>query len=133
MGHATQAFATVVALTGLLGIKVTAPAYVQLMLQARRISVNRIVSGVHFPIDAAAGQMLGMSLGEFFLSVCGVNPTWQQRTFAPGGNGGGDPANNFLGDGPPIPTGGQIGQMQGAVPSAFLQRMTALAKAEWDV
>ena len=41
---------------------------IQLMRQAARIAVNRTVAGVHFPIDSAAGQLLGLTLGDFFIA-----------------------------------------------------------------
>jgi len=39
----------------------------QLMREAARIAVNRTVAGVHFPIDTAAGQVLGLSLARYFI------------------------------------------------------------------
>jgi hypothetical protein len=39
----------------------------QLMRAAARIAVNRTVAGVHFPIDTAAGQVLGLTLARYFI------------------------------------------------------------------
>jgi hypothetical protein len=136
MGHAAEAFASVVALGGLLNIigkTPIHPAYRQLYLQARRISVNRVVAGVHFPIDAAAGQVLGLSLGEFFLDAAGVTAgSCKNRTFTPTGDG--DIANNdYLGDGPEMPPGGALGAVVTITPSTLLTEMTDLARAEWNL
>ena len=40
----------------------------QLQRQATRIATNRVIAGVHFPLDSIAGRMLGQSLGEYFVS-----------------------------------------------------------------
>ncbi|MEK6244260.1 MAG: phosphatase PAP2 family protein [Pseudomonadota bacterium] len=45
----------------------------QLMRQAARIAINRTVAGVHFPVDSAAGQLLGLTLGDYFVRRCGNN------------------------------------------------------------
>ncbi len=144
MGHAAQAFATIVALSGLLGIHPAQvggmhPAFTQLRLQARRFSVNRVVAGVHFPIDAPAGQVLGTSLGEYFLHKCGIATNaanaiiipCNQRTFAPNLLGD-NVLNNFLGDGPDVPNGALPPVALGAIAaSTYLAELTALAHNEW--
>jgi hypothetical protein len=38
---------------------------------AERISVNRTVAGVHYPIDSCAGAVLGTAIGEVILGLCG--------------------------------------------------------------
>ncbi|UUX50824.1 phosphatase PAP2 family protein [Nisaea acidiphila] len=39
----------------------------QLLRQAARISVNRVIAGVHYPVDSAAGQVLGKRIADYFL------------------------------------------------------------------
>jgi hypothetical protein len=41
----------------------------KLMWLAARISVNRVVAGVHFPVDIAAGMVLGLQLGKYFVAL----------------------------------------------------------------
>jgi hypothetical protein len=42
----------------------------QLMRQASRIAVNRTVAGLHFPVDSAAGALLGLTLAEYLIGLC---------------------------------------------------------------
>ena len=35
---------------------------------ATRIAINRTVAGVHYPVDSAAGAVLGMTLGEYIFA-----------------------------------------------------------------
>ncbi len=39
----------------------------QLMRQAARIAINRTVAGMHYPVDSAVGQTLGLTLAEYFI------------------------------------------------------------------
>jgi membrane-associated phospholipid phosphatase len=79
-GHATEAFITAIVLWRLVQASGRNP-YVsrryaeQLMRLAARVAINRTVAGVHFPIDSAAGALLGLALGEYFVA----------RAAAPGG------------------------------------------------
>ena len=40
----------------------------QLYRLARRISDNRVIAGIHFPIDGAAGYALARALSDFFIA-----------------------------------------------------------------
>jgi hypothetical protein len=68
MGHATQVFAVAVVLKALLqeagGKSLPGPWLTQMDRLAIRISENRIVAGVHFPVDLAGGAVLGGVLGR---------------------------------------------------------------------
>jgi hypothetical protein len=70
-GHSTEAHIVALLLAKLLAGAPTPPPDLallreQLMRQAARIAINRTVAGVHFPVDSAAGQMLGLTLAEYF-------------------------------------------------------------------
>ena len=55
----------------------------ELMRQAARIAVNRTVAGVHFPVDSAAGQLLGLTLAEYLLarSMTATGASYNPWTF----------------------------------------------------
>jgi hypothetical protein len=93
MGHATQAYAVAYALKKLLNLDAVDPTtgnpkyptvIAQLERQAARIATNRVIAGVHFPVDSMAGRMLGTALGEFFVGRCvdvsGSSPTPKKLT-----------------------------------------------------
>jgi membrane-associated phospholipid phosphatase len=83
-GHAAETFMTAFVLWMLLRASQTLPPNpvtptppyghpswgTQLMRLAARVAVNRTIAGVHFPIDSAAGAFLGLTLGQYFVSLC---------------------------------------------------------------
>jgi hypothetical protein len=71
MGHGTQAYAVAYVLKKLLNLDPSFPTVIeQLERQAARIATNRVIAGVHFPVDSMAGRMLGTALGEYFVGRC---------------------------------------------------------------
>lgn len=136
-GHATEAHIVAHVLARL----VPGPAAVrlrwreQLMRQAARIAINRTVAGVHFPVDSAAGQLLGLSLGEYLLARCGVQPAYRVWRF----NGPGFPNADFdFRDHFDVPANARVIQpwAQGGInvavlPNPSLQWLWGRAVAEW--
>jgi membrane-associated phospholipid phosphatase len=84
-GHATEAFMVARLLELLLdpGRHTASQGAIeelvaQLYRQAERISTNRVVAGVHFPIDTSAGATLGVCLAEYMADRC-AGFGWQPR------------------------------------------------------
>ncbi|MDP1581870.1 MAG: phosphatase PAP2 family protein [Bradyrhizobium sp.] len=88
-GHATQVHAVAHVLKRLLMLSSTNLGHEmiseQLDRQAARIATNRVVAGVHFPIDSMAGRMLGVALGDYFVGRCTKGQTLTGRKFIAGG------------------------------------------------
>ena len=84
-GHATEAF-LVARLLQRLGGAATPHDVRETQLQrlASRISNNRVVAGVHFPIDAPAGRMVGETLAEYLAYRSGNAGGWTPRRFLGG-------------------------------------------------
>ena len=84
-GHATESFALATVLHrlatdefGVEGVKKLAMPF----RIAHRIAVNRTIAGVHFPVDSAAGAMLGVILGDALYSLC-ATPGDETRNWHP--------------------------------------------------
>jgi membrane-associated phospholipid phosphatase len=75
-GHCTESYVMVELLKALLNCHGEDAARrsvrTQLERLAQRISTNRVVAGVHFPVDNVAGRILGTALGEYFAYLCGA-------------------------------------------------------------
>ena len=86
-GHCTQSFAIFEVLKVLLNTtsgKGQAGAFnLQFQRLATRVSTNRVIAGVHFPIDNIAGRFLGTVLGQFFSHVAAAPAIdrWMIGTF----------------------------------------------------
>jgi hypothetical protein len=46
----------------------------ELIRLANRVATNRIVAGLRFPVDAAAGMVLGLTLGQYFVNWSSLDP-----------------------------------------------------------
>jgi hypothetical protein len=80
-GHATEAHIVATVLTHLLAAAdhPEDPAFARRSVEAAiaqtqhyrlaaRIAINRTVAGVHYPVDSAAGAVLGITLGDFLVA-----------------------------------------------------------------
>jgi len=83
-GHATEAFIVAHVLWSLVH-QANAASHLswfeQLMRQAARVAINRTIAGVHFPVDSAAGQVLGLALGEYFVHRATGSPNYSSWDF----------------------------------------------------
>lgn len=82
-GHATQAYIVANVLKALLKLDPDQDTALtaQLDRQAARIATNRVVAGVHFPIDSMAGRLLGTTLAEYAVARFTSASSWTERTF----------------------------------------------------
>jgi membrane-associated phospholipid phosphatase len=76
-GHSTQAFVLARLMDAIFPDKPANKAKefegerIQLYRQAARIACNRVIAGVHFPVDSVAGRLLGHSIAEYILARLG--------------------------------------------------------------
>jgi len=94
-GHATEAYLLAGLLTLLAGGSAaqSAASMDHRFRVAARIAVNRTVAGVHYPVDSAAGAVLGIALAEHLSAVAGqgdgaswafAGPNWNNIDFHQG-------------------------------------------------
>ena len=138
-GHGTEIFAAVTVLKALLGLTDTSLTGLQLDRLAARIATNRVIAGVHFPVDSVAGRLLGHQLAAFFLSASSegkVQSGWTSRRFDA------DAFFNQTGQDfkPTVPIGATTyyPSMPPTKPTVWLatsipvmRKMRSLAEAEW--
>ncbi|MEO7642784.1 MAG: phosphatase PAP2 family protein [Ramlibacter sp.] len=83
-GHATEAYLVCTVLQSLLNSAQPGNGkryHEQLQRLAARIAVNRTVAGLHYPVDSAAGRLLGTAIGEFFIARCKESEPLTERGF----------------------------------------------------
>ncbi|WP_306113972.1 MULTISPECIES: phosphatase PAP2 family protein [unclassified Roseovarius] len=128
-GHATESFAIATVLsaldTGKGQVDVNHPAF----LLAHRIAANRVVAGVHFPVDSAAGAFLGCQIGDV------INRMAAGGACSKAGYGPGEVA--LAGDQDFLPcwfrNHYKPAELEGAAPtSAALNEMVGKAQGEWS-
>jgi membrane-associated phospholipid phosphatase len=127
MGHAAQIHMLAELLKVLLCLKDSPAQAQQLDRLAERVSINRVVAGVHFPIDAHAGRALGRAMARYFLLRCGLGPI-----DAPSGFGQGLQDEQAASWDVPGEKGTAHAKADWLVPTAgsLLQRLTQLALGE---
>ena len=83
-GHACESFALATGLNECLhpaeGLRGGLKKWALPFRLAHRIAVNRTVAGVHFPVDSAAGAVLGMAIGD---GICGLAKTYARHAAKP--------------------------------------------------
>ena len=89
-GHATETFISALVLLRLLQASPVPPYNVpadqqryasELMQLASRVAINRTVAGVHFPVDSSAGELLGLTLGQYFFNRCTAAANYDAYAF----------------------------------------------------
>jgi hypothetical protein len=129
-GHCTQGYATAHVLATLIGAVPNDPRALQLQRLADRFSTNRVVAGVHFPVDNLAGRMLGQTLGEYVVGRFAPGTSWTARSFNGSDallpNADFKPFSQNLDDGTTT-----FYQTMNATPQSFTQPSAILAKL-WD-
>jgi len=77
-GHCTEGYAIKEVLQSLLDMNTADTCHLKLRQQFSRIvarmSMNRVIAGVHFPVDNLAGRMLGKAVGRYFAYRCEATP-----------------------------------------------------------
>ena len=86
-GHATEAFMLASLLSHVAGEDpMTALAdHAPRFRLAARIAINRTVAGVHFPVDSAAGAVLGLALADHLAARAGLDVPVTPLRFDAGG------------------------------------------------
>jgi hypothetical protein len=141
-GHAAEAFALATLIEGLRRgvpqpVTDMTPADVTASLPLRlaaRIAENRVVAGVHFPVDSAAGAALGIGAAEAVMCACvgGPMPVPSLWTFEGDALGGEDFLLATLAERAPA-FAVTPGAAAAPPASSLLATLWALSMPEWQV
>lgn len=71
-GHATESFMMATLLPALAGQASDSPLAHHLQRQADQIAHNRVIAGLHFPVDSQAGRALGTALARYLMRRAGL-------------------------------------------------------------
>jgi membrane-associated phospholipid phosphatase len=71
-GHANESAMTAMLLARLAGTVSGSVTDTYLLRLAHRIGENRVVAGLHYPVDVIGGALMGNALGSYFLARCGL-------------------------------------------------------------
>jgi membrane-associated phospholipid phosphatase len=150
MGHGTNTYAVCYVLRRLLRLDMDPRSQWlidQLDRVSARITANRVIAGVHFPVDSMAGRMLGVALGEYFVGRCIgnlANEPFMNRTFVAAGGIDSYPTTDFNpfhtgASTPAIPSqnlglGPLYSELAGAniTYSPLMNYLWGVAEAEWS-
>jgi hypothetical protein len=139
-GHSTEAFLAANVIEALVGEAYDPLARPllkdQLQRLAARVAINRTIAGVHFPVDSAAGRVLGDTLGGYFVHRCQGTVPYEKRLF--------DGTQFQLTSGGALDfshtvalNNGTFNQVLGTQTlsgsSAILKKLWELARAEWGL
>jgi membrane-associated phospholipid phosphatase len=82
-GHAVESFMAAGVIEALVpGFVPGGSPSVALRRLAHRIALNRVIAGLHFPVDCVAGELLGQALAGYFVALCrNAGDTWTPWTF----------------------------------------------------
>lgn len=108
---------------------------------AYRIAENRVVAGLHYPIDAVPGQALGVMLARYVVWVASAGQAWPSlkigaKVFHARGDVDGDEVPTFdalLHEQPHItPPATSLSIVTPMPPAPVLQALWRLARREWE-
>lgn len=138
-GHAQEAHITATLLSELAGFAGATEPHRALRRLAHRIAENRVVAGLHFPIDNIAGRLMGDALADYLLAAAGQRNVWTGGSFDGEGLAAGAAAEDELRDEDSSADSraacngcGALVPAAAAPPLPIFQQLWVNARAEWD-